>query len=82
MRVTVRYDIFFSISRTPQDGRAPSEPVMFRNVFHRQKAFIVPGVVPPGLQGDLEAVPTWDDGDPDVDNWYLDWQPHSEKDTP
>ena len=41
--------------------------------LHRQKAFIVPGVVPPQLLGKLEAIPTWDEWDPDDDRWYYDW---------
>jgi L-asparaginase len=41
--------------------------------LHRQKAFIVPGVVPPNLLSRLEATPTWDEWDPDDDRWYYDW---------
>jgi L-asparaginase II len=41
--------------------------------LHRQKAFIVPGVVPPDRLGALEATPTWDEWDPDDDRWYYDW---------
>jgi len=41
--------------------------------LHRQKAFIVPGVVPPALLGRLEQSPTWDEWDPDRDRWYYDW---------
>ena len=41
--------------------------------LHRQKAFIVPGVVPPSLLPQLEATPTWDEWDPDDDRWYYDW---------
>jgi L-asparaginase len=41
--------------------------------LHRQKAFIVPGVVPPNLLPRLEATPTWDEWDPDDDRWYYDW---------
>ncbi|HJV48928.1 MAG TPA: asparaginase [Geothrix sp.] len=36
----------------------------------RQKAFIVPGVVPPELLPKLERIPTWDDWDPDQDRWF------------
>lgn len=41
--------------------------------LHRQKAFIVPGVVPEALLPSLEATPTWDEWDPDDDRWYYDW---------
>ncbi|MFA5943841.1 MAG: asparaginase [Candidatus Thermoplasmatota archaeon] len=40
----------------------------------RQKAFIVPGVVPPRHAKDLEAIATWDEWDPDMDRWYYDWE--------
>ena len=39
----------------------------------RQKAFIVPGVVPPDRFKDLEGIATWDEWDPDMDRWYYDW---------
>ncbi|UCE01696.1 MAG: asparaginase [Candidatus Latescibacterota bacterium] len=42
--------------------------------LHRQKAFIVPGVVPPDRVAKLDSVATWDDWDPDADRWYYDWQ--------
>ncbi len=42
--------------------------------LHRQKAFIVEGVVPPALLDKLEQVPTWDEWDPDLDRWYYDWK--------
>jgi L-asparaginase II len=41
--------------------------------LHRQKAFIVPGVVPPSYLDALESIPTWDDWDPDRDRFYYDW---------
>lgn len=44
--------------------------------LHRQKAFIVPGVVPPHLLDRLEEVPTWDEWDPDRDRWDYDWRQH------
>jgi len=49
--------------------------VELRNPYplHRQKAFIVPGVVPPAHLDRLRAVPTWDEWDPDRDRWYYDW---------
>jgi L-asparaginase II len=40
--------------------------------LHRQKAFLVPGVVPPDRLAKLEAIPTWDEWDPDRDRWYYD----------
>ncbi len=42
--------------------------------LHRQKGFIVPGVVPERYLPDLERIPTWDDWDPDDDRWYYDWE--------
>ena len=45
--------------------------------LHRQKAFIVPGVVPPSYQERLDAIPTWDEWDPDSDRWYYDWEPYA-----
>lgn len=41
--------------------------------LNRQKAFIVPGVVPKNYEGKLEAIATWDEWDPDMDRWYYDW---------
>lgn len=43
----------------------------------RQKAFVVPGIVPENLVGKLEEVPTWDEWDPDHDRWYFDYQDHN-----
>ncbi len=45
--------------------------------LHRQKAFIVEGVVPPDRQEALESVPTWDEWDPDDDRWYYDWSAYA-----
>ncbi len=42
--------------------------------LHRQKAFLVPGVVPPAYLDTLERIPTWDDWDPDRDRWYYEWE--------
>ncbi len=39
----------------------------------RQKAFVVPGIVPENLVSKLEEVPTWDEWDPDHDRWYFDF---------
>ncbi len=47
--------------------------------LHRQKAFIVPNIVPDALLSDLEKVPTWDEWDPDQDRWYYDWDQYAEK---
>jgi L-asparaginase len=49
--------------------------IRLRNPYplHRQKAFLVPGVVPPERLAALEATPTWDEWDPDDDRWYYDW---------
>ena len=41
--------------------------------LHRQKAFIVPGVVPDDRRQALEQVPTWEEWDPDDDRWYYDF---------
>ncbi len=40
--------------------------------LQRQKAFIVPGVVPPDRLEKLSALTTWDEWDPDDDRWYYD----------
>lgn len=38
--------------------------------LRRQKAFLVPGVVPDRYSEKLETIPTWDEWDPDHDRWY------------
>ncbi len=38
----------------------------------RQKAFLVPGVVPERYLDALEKIPSWDEWDPDHDRWYYD----------
>ena len=55
--------------------------VTFRNPYplHRQKAFIVPGVVPKQYLDVLEDIPTWDEWDPDSDRWLYDWETHAEE---
>lgn len=55
--------------------------IELRNPYplHRQKAFIVPGVVPPHLLDRLEQVPTWDEWDPDRDRWYYDWRAYQDR---
>jgi L-asparaginase len=47
--------------------------------LHRQKAFLVPGVVPKAYLPALERIPTWDDWDPDEDKWYYDWEQWAEE---
>lgn len=46
--------------------------IELRNPYplHRQKAFIVPGVVPSNLIEVLKTIPTWDEWDPDSDRWH------------
>ncbi|MEC8423379.1 MAG: hypothetical protein VX000_06355, partial [Myxococcota bacterium] len=39
--------------------------------LHRQKAFLVPGIVPSGMREALSRIPTWDDWDPNVDRWHF-----------
>jgi len=53
--------------------------IELRNPYplHRQKAFIVPGIVPKMYQEDLEKVVTWDEWDPDQDKFNLDWNEYS-----
>lgn len=36
----------------------------------RQKAFLVPSIVPPKYLEKLKGIPTWDQWDPDHDRWY------------
>ncbi len=42
----------------------------------RQKAFLVPGIVPEKYLSKLEGIPTWDDWDPDHDRWYFNPEEH------
>ena len=53
--------------------------VELRNPYplHRQKAFLVPGVVPPERLPLLEAIPTWDEWDPNRDRYEYDWETHA-----
>jgi L-asparaginase len=46
--------------------------IELRNPYplHRQKAFIVPGIVPDNLHEKLATIPTWDEWDPDSDRWH------------
>jgi L-asparaginase len=45
--------------------------------LHRQKAFLVPGVVPPDRLAQLEQVPTWDEWDPDREKYFYDWSAYA-----
>jgi L-asparaginase len=53
--------------------------IELRNPYplHRQKAFLVPGVVPPDRLAALEAIPTWDEWDPDRDRYEYGWEDHA-----
>lgn len=42
--------------------------------LRRQKAFLVPGVVPPHYLERLKSIPTWDDWDPNTDQWFFERQ--------
>mgnify|MGYP002815050992 FL=1 len=46
--------------------------IELRNPYplRRQKAFLVPGVVPDKYMDTLKTIPTWDEWDPDIDRWY------------
>jgi len=46
--------------------------------LHRQKAFIVPGIVPEVMRKRLDEVVTWDEWDPDTDRFLTDWRRYSE----
>jgi len=52
--------------------------VSLRNPYalHRQKAFLVPGVVPERYLPQLEEVPTWDEWDPDRERYDFDMEPY------
>ena len=54
--------------------------VELRNPYplHRQKAFIVPGIVPESMREALEEVVTWDEWDPARDRFSMDWRDYSE----
>ncbi|HLF16384.1 MAG TPA: hypothetical protein VI796_03000, partial [Candidatus Thermoplasmatota archaeon] len=47
--------------------------------LHRQKAFLVPGIVPAKYLGALKKIPTWDDWDPNDDRWYYEWEKWTEE---
>lgn len=42
--------------------------------LHRQKAFLVPGIVPARYLPRLVEIPTWDEWDPDRDRWLYDFE--------
>ena len=44
--------------------------------LQRQKAFLVPGIVPDHFLEKLKTINTWDDWDPDNDRWYFDVNSH------
>jgi L-asparaginase len=46
--------------------------------LRRQKAFLVPGIVPESYIAKLAQIPTWDEWDPDHDRWYFDPKDHQE----
>ena len=48
--------------------------IELRNPYplHRQKAFIVPGIVPETYHEKLQSIDTWDEWDPDQDRWTYD----------
>jgi L-asparaginase len=50
--------------------------------LHRQKAFVVPGVVPPDRVPLLEKIPTWDPWSPDIDRYDYEWADFAEGKTP
>jgi len=58
--------------------------IELRNPYplHRQKAFLVPGIVPADRLELLEGITTWDEWDPDDDRWYYDWEKYVEETEP
>jgi len=54
--------------------------IELRNPYplHRQKAFIVSGIVPADRLEVLETIPTWDEWDPDQDRWQYDWSKYTD----
>ena len=58
--------------------------IELRNPYslHRQKAFLVPGIVPPDRLEALEQIATWDDWDPNRDRWYFDPAANSPREKP
>ncbi len=46
---------------------------------HRQKAFMVSGVVPPDRAAALEAIPTWDPWSPNTENYDYSWAEYADR---
>lgn len=46
--------------------------------LRRQKAFLVPGIVPDVWQDQLAKLHTWDEWDPDHDRWYFEPNDHQD----
>ena len=57
--------------------------IQLRNPYplHRQKAFIVPGIVPDSYHNELEKVVTWDEWDPNQDSFSLDFSEYTSSQT-
>jgi len=51
-----------------------------RNPYHleRQKAFIVPEVIPPELRANMKAIVPWDPWDTDEDSWDFDFEKYAD----
>jgi hypothetical protein len=58
------------VRRPRRLGRARHRATQPLPPLHRQKPFVVPGVVPPIYQSALMDSPSWDEWDPDTDRWY------------
>ena len=54
--------------------------IQLRNPYplHRQKAFIVPGIVPDSYRSALEEVVTWDEWGPGRGRFSRDWKEYTE----
>jgi hypothetical protein len=52
----------------------------FRNPYalHRQKAFLVEGIVPSKYEQQLRTIKTWDDWDPNRDVYDYEWTDFAE----
>jgi L-asparaginase II len=53
----------------------------FRNPYklRRQKAYIVPEVIPPALRERMAQIEPWDSWDPDIDRWEFEPEEFAEK---
>jgi L-asparaginase len=58
--------------------------IELRNPYalHRQKAFLVPGMVPDERVDALRKIPTWDEWDPDRERYLYDWNAYAESNAP